>query len=104
MNIHDITEIAFYALLLGSSGTSLYLWFVKRQRDSRLLKVMYVVRAGCGLFFSLTIPYAFNVLSEAFPLSAIALFAIPFAVISLVLLLPWGLIATKISQRRTTVL
>jgi hypothetical protein len=103
LDLNELTEYGFYVLLSASIVTSLYLWFVKKQRDGRLLKISYAVRVACGLFFSATIPYVFVVLRDAFPYSAIALFAIPFVVITLVLVMPWGMIVRKVFSKTQTV-
>jgi hypothetical protein len=103
VDFSELTEYGFYVLLSASIVTSFYLWFVKRQRDGRLLKISYAVRVACGLFFSATIPYVFLVLRDAFSYSAIALFAIPFVVIALVLAMPWGRFVRKLISETQTI-
>lgn len=99
MNVHIAIEYCFYTLLFGSVGLSFYLWFIKGQRDSRLLRISYYVRLGCGVFFSMTIPYVFYALDDAFPVHAIASFSIPFAIITSVLVIPWGVVWVRMAGK-----
>jgi hypothetical protein len=101
MQVDDLLTYAFLTLLLSSFVVSVYLWFIKKQRDGWKLWFAYAVRLAGGLFFGYAALWSYQVLWEESPTGSTAIFISIFAVPAFLMSIPWGYIMSRLSPRKS---